>query len=372
MPIFSGNRVSAGSMSIVANENYGEHDFGRILYECALNDSMVFNSALLREFKEVEAVREGTMMESELRSFQEFSAKEAWNGLKEKMKKLWEKIKGIFKQVTAKLAVWFVRNGKAYVKANKHLLTADVAGCKIPKYRKKTEKYDRMINNSLARTVKDIDFSKAQSTGGSYQNASRTADEIAKMIYLNIFGESVDASNVNKAFMDAAFDKENTEPVEFGKLGVSVAQLFEVIGNGKKPIKDLKKAESEADKSIKKVIKEIEKAKSKVKEGESTDSYSNASKYCTAYQSVLTNATKALIAMVKFDVKQSRAVIAKLAAYSPVKESALFEMSCWMEAAEEVEEELDSVDPADAEADDVKVEIDISSDEGVDVEVNED
>lgn len=368
MPIFSGNRVSGG-MSIVANENYGEHDFGRVLYESAINDGIVFNSAVLREFQEVDAIREGTMVSSELSAFQEFSAREAWDGLKEKLKKLWEKIKGIFKKVTAKLAVWFVRNGKAYVAMNKHLLHADVGGCKIPEFRTgKPATYEKLLTNKLSEWVGN--FEAKDLVGNVEKKPDSSA--ITKNIISSFFGVEVEnTSGVAKAFIDAAFPNKHTD-VEFGKLpNITVQKLFDVISTGKKPIKDLKKAEKEADKSIKAVIKEIDKMSKDRKEGETTDKYTEASKMCSIYQSAMTLVTKAQIAMVKFNIKQCRACVSKLAAYTPKGESALFEMSCWMEGAEEFDDEVEAADEHEAEAEDVKIEIDVHSDGDVDVEVDE-
>lgn len=369
MPIFSGNRVSGG-MNIVANENYGEHDFGRVLYESAINDGIVFNSAVLREFKEIDAIREGTMINSELKAFQEFSAREAWDGLKEKLKKLWEKIKGIFKKVTAKLAVWFVRNGKAYVAMNKHLLHADVGGCKIPEFRTGSDAdYEKLLSDKLSKYVSEGLNAKDTVAGN---NGSTIEGHVNKIIS-RFYGVELESGSgdVSKAFIDKAFPNKHTN-VEFGKLqGITVSKLFDVISTGKKPIKDLKKAEKEADKSIKAVIKEIDKMSKNRKEGETDKYYKAASKYCSDYQTALTKVTKAQIAMVKFNIKQCRACVSKLAAYTPKGESALFEMSCWLEGAEEFDDEVEAADEHEAEAEDVKIEIDVHSDGDVDVEVDE-
>ena len=235
------------------------------------------------------------------------------------------------------------------------------------------------MTTAASKAAKAVDFEKAtgekDNLNSGAQKARNYGDGLTDYLYRSAFpelkGKELGSGNVTKTVMDTVFAEEVTD-VTFGSLGISVSELFAIIGEGRKPIKELKKAEREADKSIKKVIKDIEAAKKKDEKKEKSNMYDNASKYCTAYQTVITNITKAQIAVIKFDIKQCRAVVAKLAAYTPKKENAIFEMSCWMEAAEEVEEELDSVDPADAEADDVKVEIDISSDEGVDVEVNED
>lgn len=357
MPIFSSNRV--GGTDVVANESYTDRDFGRVLYECAVNDNLAFNRALSFEFKEIEAMREGTMLSSEFRALQEVSLKDAWKTLKEKMKKLWEKIKGIFKQVTAKLAVWFVRYGKAYVALNKRLLSADVDGCTIPKYRKKSRDYEKATSDVLRHLgiVQDftmyVDMSHGASRASTYNKEANTDFFLRK-----IFDKEVKLSNLQKELMDYAYDKESVNK-KFGSLGVSVAELFDVISTGRKPIKDMKKAEREADKTIKGIIKELEKAEREAKSDSDYNvqnkapQYNHAAKLCTTLQTLITAVTKAQIAVIKFDIKQSRAVVAKLAAYSPTNESSIFEESCWLEAAGDVDDEIESTDAADINDSDV-------------------
>ena len=83
MPIFSSNRVYGAGVgnTIVAAEGYTENDFGRIMSECATNDMLLFNAAIARDFKEAQAMTEGTMVASELQALREFSVKEAWKSV---------------------------------------------------------------------------------------------------------------------------------------------------------------------------------------------------------------------------------------------------------------------------------------------------
>lgn len=371
MPIFSGNRTGNGGYRVAANESYGDHDFGKVLYECAINDKRVFDSVMVREFKEIDARRNGTMLESEMRSFREFSVKEAWNSLKEKMKKLWEKIKGIFKKVTAKLAYFFVRSGKAYAKLNRKLINADVKACEIPKYRKHSAKWDT-VTTSAVETGIGKEFNM-QSFIGRYASGVDDHKAIMKSYYDKV-STDIDPDNVRESFFDVVFEKEVTD-VKFGTLNVSVAALLETVANGKKPIADLKKASKSADKALKKILKELDKAAKKAdsaKEGEEEhgkgDIYRGASKHCSAAQTFVSTICSAQIAAIKFDIKQSRAVISKLAAYTPDNESALYEMSCWYEAAEE---DLDAGDPEEASSEDqVEIEVLVKGADADDVDVN--
>ena len=372
MPIFSGNRTGNGGYRVAANESYGDHDFGKVLYECAINDKRVFDSVMVREFKEIDARRNGTMLESEMRSFREFSVKEAWNSLKEKMKKLWEKIKGIFKKVTAKLAYFFVRSGKAYAKLNRKLIGAKVDDCEIPKYRKHSSKWDVVTTSAVDKGIgKEFNM---QSFVGRYNKDTDAEQKAILSSYYNGVSSEIDPDNVRETFFNVVFEKEVND-VKFKALGVSVAALLETVSNGKKPIADLKKASKSADKALKKIMKELDKAAKKAdsaKEGEEDhgngDMYRGASKHCSAAQTFVSTMCSAQIAAIKFDIKQSRAVISKLAAYTPDNESAIYEMSCWYEAAEE---DLDAGDPEEASSEDqVEIEVLVKGADADDVDVN--
>ena len=66
MPIY--NRNSVSNISVVANESYGYADMGRILSECVANDMVLFNTVIRNDFKENTAIREGTMVASEIQA----------------------------------------------------------------------------------------------------------------------------------------------------------------------------------------------------------------------------------------------------------------------------------------------------------------
>lgn len=68
MPIYARNSLGSNE-KITANENYSYADMGRILSECVQNDQTLFNAVLMNDFKENAAIREGTMVSSELQSF---------------------------------------------------------------------------------------------------------------------------------------------------------------------------------------------------------------------------------------------------------------------------------------------------------------
>lgn len=360
MPIYSRNRVSG---TVIASENYTDRDFGRIMYECALNDQKVFNAAIANDFREISAVREGTMLESELVSFREFSAREAWEGLKKKVKKLWEKIKGVFRAVFAKLSVWFVRNGKAFVKLHKKYLISKsgLDDCEIPRYRAKKSRFSDLVGDALTKDERSLTFENVVDKGNY---GDKDASDMTEAMFGFIIGTKCDASEFHDKFMEACFEDEETN-VEYRdiKSAYPMNQMFSTIENGGKSIKDLKKAEKAADKKLSALIKKLDAAASNEKKYSEDErkSYTAASKYTSAAQSYVTAVIRAQIAAVKLDVKQCRMVLGKLVAYTPkssLNDSAMLESMAWLEGADDFDE-VEDINPAEAEAEDVQSDPDV-------------
>ena len=356
MPIFSRNSLGS-DVKITANENYSYADMGRILSECVQNDMTLFNAVLMNDFKENAAIREGTMVASELTSFREFSVKEAWGGLKKKLQKLWEKIKGVFRQVYAKLTVWFVRNGKAFVAANRKIL-ANKTGldkCKIPVY--------------LKQKKKPVDVAKT-----IYKYASDTVDSIkggtSKEYELNeVLGKLNDSTTETfaKNFHDAVFDEvKDTTYASVEKY----EQLFAVITGKKGSMEELKAAEKAADQSIKAALDAIKAAERNADKGADTSAYKTASNNCGVFERAVTITTKAAIKAIRDRISNARQIVGKLVAYSPTNESAVLEEAAWLEGADDFAE-VDDIPAEEINADDVKSDPDVEINVTVDDDGNE-
>lgn len=370
MPIYARNSLGSNE-KITANENYSYADMGRILSECVQNDQTLFNAVLLNDFKESTAIREGTMVSSELQSFREFSVKEAWGNLKAKLKKLWEKIKGVFRQVYAKLTVWLVRNGKAFVAMHRKTLAnkTGLGECKIPKYLKRTNFDVTSAPEKIRQKATEFMDGRAESGGGS-----SNSDEVVNSLLRRTLGTSnnpnVTASNYAEAFKKEAFTELTDK--KFSELGVTVEQLFNNITSKSKAIKDLKDAEKKVDKSIKEMIKKLDSKASEAnkKEAGSGDSYKNASTTCSAYERAITISTRCAIQAIRTGVAQDRMVVGKLVAYSPKSENAIYEQMAWLEGADDFAE-VDEIPAEEINADDVQSDPDVEINVTVDDDGNE-
>lgn len=366
MPIFASNRI--GNTGIIANENYGYQDMGRILYEDAKNDMKVFNAALAVSFKEAVAIREGTMLESELRAMQEFSVKEAWENLKKLVKKTWEKIKGVFRKVYSQLSVWFVRDGKTFANMHRKTLAkrSHLDKCVIPSFRAKKADYASLMDSVVSK-INKLDKEAAMSSGRADGAKDKTADDFLKDMTNDVFGKSLELSEIKEAVMDKCFETEKTE-IEFGKLGVSYSTLLDDISGSGKELKTLKNDEKSIDKAMKNLIKSLDRCASNAKDDDADkDVYSIASRYTSAQRSLNTALSQAKIGAVKFWIKQARMVIGKLVGFT-YQENAIFEEAMWLEGATDFDK-VDEIPAEEAQADDVAHDPDI---EKVNIEINVD
>ena len=376
MPIYSRNSVGS-DITVTANENYSFSDMGRILVECAQNDMLVFNAALKNDFKENAAIREGTMVSSELSSFREFSVKEAWGNLKAKLKKLWEKIKGVFRQVYAKLTVWLVRNGKAFVALHRKTLAnkTGLDSVKIPKYyARKSGAFEKDLAGEIK---KDFDDKFGEKGFGTIAGTTdrRTAEaqtnEMLTKVLKAVGGGETTADGFAEAYKKAVFtEMTDTTWGEVKKAVGSLEALFTNISGRSDAIKKLKKQEKDADKAIRAAINTLN-SKEKKAEGNikgSGENFKSASTTCSAFERAITLCTRSQIAAIKTSVQQDRMVVGKLVAASPNKESALMEQMAWFEGADDFATQEDipaeEVNAEDIQSDpDVVVNIEVEPEE---------
>lgn len=381
MPIFSSNRVSYGE-SVVADKTYTEHDMGRIMQECAINDMKIFNAALARDFKEVEGQREGTMLESELQAFQEFSIKEAWKSLKEKVKKLWAKIKGVFKNVYAKLTVALVRDNKTFIAMHrKELLSKDCSNCKIPKFRDTKSgvkadviAYDSSYGENLKKALEAIEKLDPASPDFETTLKNNSGSEGRD--------ENITADSLFKNFMEKCFEDTNSD-LTFGKCnayGGSVNALLNNLSTNSGSLKGIKEQSKKIDKKFKTLLGKIEKAQQKAdkdKDTEASKTYTNANKMVTFAQKVLNADVSSAIRACKFMIKNDRGLVGTLVAYNPkAKNETAYLESAYMEGFDRLFMETDDMDPEDVEAaaeeEGVNIEISVDGDADVTVDDNTD
>ena len=325
----------------------GTAGIGRCMYESTVNDCILGESLLMQDFNEVRAMREGTVLESEMRVMQENVVTDFFKKCKELLIKLGKKIAGIFRQVYAKLTQWFVRSGKAYVKMHrKTVLSKNINNLEIKKYRKPknfdtnyyVNKVSTMFNGFKANAKANYDQDRAIGL-----KLDKNIDETVKL-----FLDNTEPSELYDTMMEKAYDDEET--VSGSDIKGQLTKILSNVETGSKTIRDLKKAEKNFKDSIKKAQNTVDKIEREAgkenlegKDKEVSDSIIARFRVCiSGYQQAMNVATSATIRVLKFGIKQDRSVIAQIVAYTPKAENGLLMREAAEDAADEVDEILDS------------------------------
>lgn len=116
MSIYSANRFGCMSTAaIAANKSYTFNDCGRIIYESQINDMALFESILACDFKEIQGLNEGTILESEIKALNKESLKALGEKIANRLKEFWAKIKGVFNSAIQWVSAYILKDGSAFV-----------------------------------------------------------------------------------------------------------------------------------------------------------------------------------------------------------------------------------------------------------------
>ena len=350
--IISANRMSTmnGNFVIAANESYGVDDMGRILIENEMNDMAIFNAMLKSDMHELQARNEGTLLESEIRSLNESSIRDTFNAIIAKLKKFWAKMKGFFQKAYSMVTAYCVRNGKAFIAANRKALS-ELSDDTVVKG--KNFAAGRFENDVAPKTVEGL------AALVKYAGESVTSSDMTKTVLQDYLGKGYSGDEKPYEFMKKNYFKELTDATlkEYGGKAALQADLE----NGISSVKALKKAERELEKQVKNHIKDLQKKANdaaKDLEGADKDAKSKEAEHYRVASTAVTNAmssyTKALVKAVKFRLAQDRIVLAKAIGKQAHVEATLLE-SMILEAEGDVETlGDDTVDPADVDLEEIK------------------
>lgn len=353
--VISANRMSTmnGNFVIAANESYSVDDMGRILMENEMNDMAIFNAMLKSDMYEIQARTEGTLLESEIQSMNESSIRDLFDSIIAKIKKAWAKIKGWFQSAYSMVTAYCVRNGKAFLAANRKALSELNGTTKVEgTYYKEKKHIEDSVKFGTAKKISEIvKFDSSKSVSGS---------DMTKAVLTHYLGKSFENSDKSpyEFLKDKSFDKVVDGTVEdYG----GKSKLMADIENGMTSVKALKETEKSLEKEVKDILKELQsKAKSEASDlkGKKADEKSSEADFYRVASTAVTNGmasyTKAVIKCVKFRLAQERIVLAKAIGKQARTESTLLE-SIILSIREEAEElGADTVDPEDVDLEEIK------------------
>lgn len=359
MSIYSANRSGSMNLSqVCANESYNSSDMGRILYESECNDMAFFEAILASDFREIQGLQEGTLLESEVKAMNEASVRTLLASLKQRLVKFWGKIKAAFKDAMTKIAAYILRDGKAFVKNFRTVYnkyegwTGSVKDVK--RYTRKTgvdpvakiDKVSSDIENDIRNAI----------SNSNHEYKDKNKNEILKM--------KLSACLKEKDIEPSAFVTKFVEKCE-STTTVTAANIDEIckaVSDGSDSIKKLKTAEAKAKDVIDKMGKSLTAAENKSDNENSAKNVSTIVTMVGVGESFITYYTKASIAVVKADIKSCRAALGSVmsdlkSTGKKLKESFIFESDDIMSAIE------DEVDIDGVTGDEIDMVDDITSDE---------
>ena len=310
--------------------------------EAAQTDFSFLTAFVESDAREIGMVREGAGVE-EMHAMLEGAISDAWNKLKEWVKKIWEKIKGIFKAFIARLEDFMGKNGYAYFEKYKKVL---YDGTPIKDLKAKYSKVDDkeleklLIGRELENVLPDAFDDKAVVVNDDKDQSELVDEYLEKML-----GESTDKKSFKKDFHDKCFDTESTEDLESGKI----QEYVKYISDKKSIIEKFEKQRDNIDKGLKKISSSIDKMASKAlddkvknksntsdegvysatdyvgfgKDNKPDKAYKNTSqsriaraqRRASAVQSALTSYNSAAMEAGKFAIAQSRRLAAVIVSY---------------------------------------------------------
>ena len=351
MGIYSLNRTELDYYSeeeIVADESYnGIIGSCNALIDMERNNRAIFEAGIARDFQEAVMVNEGAD-EEELYAFAEASLGGFIDSFKSMVKKIWEKIKGVFNTFLRKLDTVIIRDNKKFVdKYQREVRTKNLSKLKY-KYSKELAGFGELrkalvpgaglqteadnILNTLGHK-KDMEKYKKYLDDGEMESYVITTCVSSKL-------KNVEMKDLAKEIHEMCFDSEESEE------GLDAARLTNIIVilQGDKIKKEVEDAQKQTNKHFAKILKRIDsfsKSMGKADKGDKvsvpTDADSGSVEYnvkskkeaSTALQqagvvqqaiSVLENVHNRVVACFlnehKFRITQSRRVFAKAVSYN--------------------------------------------------------
>lgn len=315
MSIYATNRMGhMDTATAVANEAYGASDIGRILYESQVNDQAIFEAIVVSDLREIQGIREGTLLESEIQALNEASIKGFFEKIKARLKQFWEKVKGVFKDIIAKIALFVMRDGKKFVKRFDEVtkgftMKGELTGCKYF-----TKKGLAIIKVPV---VSDIETKiNAQKNAESIDKKAVVSAELAVAI------EGKPLTNpTEKEFKEAAIEALFTpKTINASNYDGIVKVLKSVVSDGKDDIKALREKEKKIEKEIKEAGEKIKKAEklalgmspSKEEKKDNAHVIRNISALVSAYEQSTSIIMGLAISATKKNIKNSYSILNKI------------------------------------------------------------
>lgn len=359
MGVYSSNRTNLGTYSgeeIVANENYsGIEGAFQIMTEGYQNDLAIFNSVIMSDFQEAALLQEGAV--EQVQVLQEANVSGFIDKIKEFIKKVWEKIKGLFKTFFVKIESLISRDTKKFAeKYKKEVFSKDLSKMKF-KFRKRTGKSIARLDEAGAESKVAAIIAEAEKNRTELKKLQEMIDDsdFSDNCLSEISGiRNTTYSDFHKDYMETIFeDEDQIEGLDTALL----SEMYEVLTMGGKALSELKKENAKVDKVFSNMLRSIDKIRTEVmksvpqKDGVAKDDSTTDAKFhngagfqykkgdadsvkflnCVykivqVSQSAVTKISGTELESYKFYIAQCKRVYAQAVSFNPksVKEDAVF------------------------------------------------
>lgn len=268
MGMFSTSRVAGLSedFEVQANESYkGAAGAYRAMIEGYQNSYAVFESCIGLDFMEAAVVNESASAE-EFEIVQEGFAGDFFTKIKEFLKKLIEKIKGIVNSFIAKVTGTFCRDGKKLVdKYRAEVLKKDLSKMKF-KWQKETGKtailkhdeLDKVYGHCIGATGATLD---SKITADAYKDDKEKLDDntYLEADLKSIVGTDCTLAEFSKEFHSYLFEDEETYE-GLSDAGINITEVMNILSDGKKAVSEIEKWKTAEEKKVKELIKRADNA----------------------------------------------------------------------------------------------------------------
>ena len=221
--------------------------------EATQTDFSFLTAFVQSDAREIGMVREGAGFE-EIHAMLEGAVADAWQKLKDWIKKIWEKIKGIFKAFIARLEDFMGKNGYAYYEKYRKIL---FDGTPIKDLK---AKYSEVNDTALSKLLTGVEmggFFGDVGMNGITEHITDDTDqtEIVDKFLSKLLDESTDRKSFKKDFHDKCFKSEVNEDLETGNIPTYV----KYISDKKSIIEKFEKQRNAIDKGMQQISRDFDK-----------------------------------------------------------------------------------------------------------------
>ena len=260
----------SGNYTVEAAEGYSGGIGCQIAALEATQTDFSFLTAFVQsDAREIGMVREGAGFE-EIHAMLEGAVADAWQKLKEWVKKIWEKIKGIFKAFIARLEDFMGKNGYAYYEKYRKIL---FDGTPIKDLK---AKYSKVDDTALSDLLTGLDMSKVLPNALNERtvivNDDKDQSELVDEYLGKMLDESTDRKSFKKDFHDKCFESEVNEDLETGNIPTYV----KYISDKKSIIEKFEKQRNAIDKGMQQISRDFDKLADKAADKVANGSKSSA------------------------------------------------------------------------------------------------